>query len=222
MTPTPLASAFCKNAGQVRLAGDNIEGACEPLVESGVLTEVVSYEDDINAVCVYCVIQALDQATGVAGNSRIADFSLPLGLLGEFVPLGVFQPTHVVDGVVEVDIHIVRPQTAEAPLQRTHHGFLALGRAGNDLRSEVDLVTPAANRVSNGSLRIPSAVALSRVKVVDAPVECMLDDFFFSRVQTATPEGNVRHLNLGAPERDIPAHLSLGFSRRWNCTAQGE
>ena len=51
------------------------------------------------------------------GHARRTDFPLALGALDEFVPLGILQPAHVVDRMVEVDVHVIRAQPPQAALQ---------------------------------------------------------------------------------------------------------
>src|SRR5262245_36509740 len=147
----------------------------------------------------------------MSGHARGTDFPLALGTLGKFVPLRILQPAHVVDRMVEVDIHVIRAQSLQASLQCGHERFFAFGSTGTDLRRDVDLVALAEQGVANGSLRITSGVALCRVEVIDAAIEGVSHEIFFPRTQAASAERDVGHLDPGVAESDIAAYLSSGL-----------
>jgi hypothetical protein len=115
----------------------------------------------------------------VPGHARCTDFPLALGALGEFVPLGILQPAHVVDRMVEVDVHVIRAQPPQASLQCGHERFFAFGSTGTDLRRDVDLVTLTEQGVANSALRIPSGVALCCIEVINTPIEGVPNEIFF-------------------------------------------
>src|SRR5437016_9670498 len=124
------------------------------------------------------------------------------------------QPLHVVDGVVEIDVHVVGAEPSEAPLQRAHHRVPAVARARVGLRREVDPVARAAQDVPDERLRVAAAVAVCRVEVVDALIERVPDGISLTGAQAATPERDVGYPHAGAAERRVALHPRLGASRR--------
>src|SRR5262245_13321834 len=124
--------------------------------------------------------------------------------------------------MIEVDVNIVRAQSPQAALQSRHQRFLAVGRAGFNLRSDVDLVALALQGVTNGALRITAGVALCRVEVIDPMLEGVPHDGLLPRVQAAGAERDIRYLHPGAAERHIAAHLSSALWRLTCSTREGE
>ena len=119
-TPTRLSAALREHARELGLHRDGVEVAHQPLVEGGILSEVVGHEDDVDQVVVERVVEALDEPAGVARHAREADLALALAQRRRTVPLGVLHARHVVHRVVEVDVDVVGAQPAQAALERSH------------------------------------------------------------------------------------------------------
>ena len=136
------------------------------------------------------------------------------------MPLGVLEPVDVVDGVVEVDVDVVRAEAPQALLEGAHHGVPVVARARVGLRREVDAVALAAQGLPHGRLRVAAPIAVGDVEVVDAAIEGMPDEVALAGAEPASPEGDVGDLHARAPERHVALHLGPGPRRRLSGCAQ--
>src|SRR5207245_2381807 len=82
------------------------------------------------------------------------------------------------------------------------------------LRRDVDPVALAAQDGPDGRLRVPTAVAVRSVEVVDASIERVPDEVSLTGPQPARAEGDVGHPHAGAAERRVAPYPRPGSSPR--------
>jgi hypothetical protein len=186
-----LLLRLLEHARQVGLHGDHVHLAQEALVELRVLAEVEGDEDRVGEIVIERVVEALDQLAGVTGHAGEADLPLLLRVGNERLPLGVLQPLDVVDGVVQVDVDPVGAEAPEAFLEAVHElGALAVG-GGDRLARDRAAVALPRERAAERLLRHAAAVALGRVEVGDAGVECVADEVLVAFLQPEAAEPDV-------------------------------
>src|SRR5216683_2662049 len=93
---------------------------------------------------------------GVAGHSRKAQFALLSRGFGELVPLGILEPSEIVDGVVEVYVDVVGLEATKAALECLHNRV------------------PAGVGRSQG-LRLTVPIGFSCVEIIDAEIDGVSD-----------------------------------------------
>ncbi len=108
---------------------------------------------------------------------------------------------HVLDGVHEPDVHMVRPQPAEAGLQGLTR---TLRIALVDLRAQQELVAPGRNRPADLLLAVPVAVIGGRLDVVPARVQVSVEYRFHVPLrhveQVISPRPEHAHPLTGPPQ----------------------
>src|SRR4029077_1540264 len=142
------------------------------------------------------------------------DLALLPGARRELVPLGILQPRHVVDRVVEIDVNVVGAEPPETAFERAHHRVAAVTRAGVGLVREVDAVALAVYRLPDSRLRVPAVVAVGGVEVVDPAIERVPDGVARAGPQLASAEGDGGYPHAGAAERRIALHRRRAPARR--------
>ena len=173
---------------QLRMAGNEVEAPGEAFVELGILAEVEGDQHHVHHVLVEGVVEAGHQAPRMPGHPGEADLALLAGALAEFEPLRVVEPGDVVDGVVEVDVHVVGLQAPEAALQLGHDAFLGRGGRGGGLGGDDDALPLALERLAEHLFRLAAGVALRGVEIVDAFVQGVADQVLLAQAQSAGAE----------------------------------
>ena len=186
---------------ELGLERHEVEPRAQLLVEAHVLREVVCDEDDVREVVVERVIEALHEGAAVTGHPAKANLAVADRPFGELRPLRILQPAHVVDGVIEVDVDVVRAQPSQRPFQGRHHLPAPLAAPRLVLRGDDVAVALALERLADGLLRPAATVALGGVEVRDPTGRGVANE---ARVRgTAGAERDVRDLEAGVPEGNV-------------------
>src|ERR1700694_1201800 len=112
---------------------------------------------------------------GVAGHSRKAQLALLLRRFSELVPLGILEPSEIVDGVIEVYVDVVGLEATQAALECLHNRVPAGVGRSQGLRHQEYILAVATQCVSKRGLRLTAPIGFGSVEIIDAAIDGVAD-----------------------------------------------
>ena len=200
--PDPFRARPLDGSPDLGLERHEVELGAQLLVEARVLREVVGDEDDVGEIVVERVVEALDEGASMAGHPAKTDLAVADRPVGELRPFGVLQPPHVVDGMVEVDVHVVGTEPPQRAFERGHHLAPRLAAPRLVLRREDVAIAFTLQRFADRFLGPAAAIALGGIEVGDAAARGVANERRIGR--SAGPERDVGDSETGIAQSDMP------------------
>src|SRR6516164_708806 len=95
---------------------------------------------------------------------------------GEFIPLGILEPSRIIDRVIEIYVDVIRLEATQAALECVHDRVPVGVRPSQSLRGEEYILAVAAQCLAEDGFRLATPIALRRIEIVDPEIDGVPDE----------------------------------------------